>query len=153
MVMPAKGAKIDAPTWGRFLDLLKVGVYRNVAARACGIPESSVRDWARRGRKHPAGAYGKMLAKMEEAEAQAEADLSASLAQSKSDWAKLQFLARRWPERWSEKQRVEVSGPADGPVEIKQDLEVLRRMVEDPEARQRLNAFADAFVSAARQSK
>lgn len=84
----------------RLLDEVRSGNSHRVACRAAGITEETLSQW----RRHkPVFAEAFMRA-----EAESEADLVAEVRHA-DDWrAKAWLLERRFPETWSQRQRLEV---------------------------------------------
>ena len=104
---------------------LRVGNFATVACANAGIPRSTYYAWLERGRRdrdegRAKSVYRDLLDNVEKAEADAEARIVANLVSmsQRSPQAALGFLAVRFRERWSPSQRLEVSGPHGGPLEI-----------------------------------
>lgn len=105
----------------RITGLVRIGAYPVTAAKANGVSASVWYSWLATGRgRHPARARGpvracsRLVAAVERAEAECEAQVVARLtvaAMSDSRVAAA-LLERRWPERWSRRSRVEVVAPA-----------------------------------------
>jgi transposase len=112
-------------------EAVRAGNYLKVAASAGGVTERAVHRWIERGRDELARIEeGHTPRKIEEpfvqfvqhltrAEDQAEADaVRIWREQMPDDWrAAKEYLARRFGERWGDKQRVEMTGKDGGPVE------------------------------------
>lgn len=87
----------------------------------------------------------KFFRAIEVAEANGEMAAVATWAMAaRNDWrAAKEFLARRHPARWSERQALELSGPGGGPI-VSEDRSlgaVARRIANDPELRESADAF------------
>lgn len=101
---------------------LKVGTYLCTAAALVGISESTLRDWLRRGARDAdegrATPYAALLADVEVAQAESEVtDLALITKAAAADWKAAAWkLSRLYPERYSERRQLEVSGPGQGPV-------------------------------------
>lgn len=117
---------------------IRSGAYAVVAAKKAGISDVALRRWLKQGQDIVSYTedgdpvvtpgpepYRSLRLAIEGAEAELEAELSAS-------WVRMAqrnrfdnpqgistFLAKRFRERWADSNRLEVSGPEGGPVEVK----------------------------------
>ena len=137
-------------------DAIAAGNYVEIAASAGGVTKQSVYNWLQRGRDEVAliedgheprkteAAYVDFLDAVTRAERQAEADaVRIWREQMPDDWrAAKEYLARRFGERWGDRQRVEMTGKDGGPVE--------QRVVGDS-GREEVTAMIDEL--AARRAK
>ena len=101
----------------KFIDLLRKGNYRSVAARACGLNPSTVNNWIKRGDGRdrngspPDGDLVRFARRALEAEALAETDVVENIidASEKDGNVGLKFLGRRYMKRWGEKTEATVT--------------------------------------------
>lgn len=112
-------------------DAVRAGNYLKVAASAGGVTEQTIHNWIARGRDEKArveeghtprkteAVFLDFFEHLTRAEDQAEADaVRIWREQMPDDWrAAKEYLARRFGERWGDKQRVEMTGKDGGPVE------------------------------------
>ncbi len=98
---------------------LKGGNYAKVAAETNGIAEKTYYEWIKRGeaalaadegeRDSRENEYAQFVEKVRTAEALAEADAVQKLIEA-DDWrAQMEYLARRYPERWAKRENVDVT--------------------------------------------
>lgn len=114
--MMAKASKVGRPskftpeTKKRLLDAIRMGNYREFSCSYAGISVSTFYAWLDKGKKQNKGEFVEFLEAVTRAEAEAEVRMVAQWqAQIPRDWrAARDFLARRFPERWGLKARVEV---------------------------------------------
>src|SRR5262245_48798254 len=99
-------------------DILASGSYRRPACTYAGLGYNTFLTWMRKGKKASRGRFREFRCAVLEAEARCEVDLVAQ-------WRKLMaedpaeiraFLSRRYPERWSERGRLELTGRGGGPI-------------------------------------
>jgi transposase len=112
-------------------EAVRAGNYLKVAASAGGVTEQTIHNWIARGRDEKArveeghtprkieAVFLDFFEHLTRAEDQAEADaVRIWREQMPDDWrAAKEYLARRFGERWGDKQRVEMTGKDGGPVE------------------------------------
>ena len=97
------------------------GLPYEIACNLSGIAYSTYRNWMVAAEENGADPLlVEFLERIKRAEVVAEARLAAQwLDKSRDDWrASRDYLARRWPERWANKERIEHSGPNGGPVPV-----------------------------------
>jgi len=123
--MPA--LKLNPEVQERICQMVAQGVPLETAARAGGVTYQTLNNWMRRGAEGEAP-FASFRAEVEEARAISEANLVALMRQaavegSAGEWrAAAWLLARRWPERWSEKRQLQVSGPEQTSTQMVQGL-------------------------------
>src|SRR5690554_4362410 len=94
----------------RLFDAIKAGWDNDVACRYAVISYAKIRNWIMKGEKSKSGEFFDFLEALKQAEAEAEIRM-VMLWQSKmpEDWkAARDFLARRYPERWAQKERIDL---------------------------------------------
>ncbi len=137
-------------------DAVRAGNYLKVAASAGGVSERTVFAWIERGRDELARreeghtdrktdeVYVQFLQALTRAEDEAEADaVRIWREQMPDDWrAAKEYLARRFGERWGDRQRVEMTGKDGGPV---------KSQVVGDEGREQVTSMIDEL--AARRAK
>lgn len=107
---------IDPHRLDEFVDHIAAGNYVATAARAAGIDPRTVHRWLQRARTTDDAHARKFAERVNAASAQAENDAVRALTTamtSPRQWrAAAEFLARRFPERWSERkpeQRIRIT--------------------------------------------
>ncbi len=111
-------------TKDKILTAIRAGNYRNIAAAWAGIAAETLTRWMERGETDASSPYG--LFRQEVLEAEAEAHVRAVnriLKASKVDAKHAQWwLARKFPDQWADRSRVQVEGVKGGapiPVEVR----------------------------------
>lgn len=105
-------SKLTPEVQEKLLNAIRMGNYYEAACAYAGIHYFTFRRWIEKGEKAKSGKYREFSDLVKKAEAEAEARIVA-LWQSKipKDWRAAQvFLERRYPDRWSRKEKVEVEG-------------------------------------------
>jgi hypothetical protein len=132
----ARPTKLTPKLLAEILRNMRTCAYRETACAAVGIDSKTLRNWLKLAKRGGASnaIYRTFAAGLEEAEAQAEiVDLTFISMAAKADWRAAAWrLARKSPERWGDRQRIEHSGPDGGPIETKQDTGVVMLPPEDP---------------------
>lgn len=102
--------KWNEKTRERILKAIRAGNYFRSACAYAGISHETFYRWLRRGRNAKSGEYRAFFEAVKEAEAAAEVAVVAVWKSAiPKDWrAARDFLARRWPERWSASRPVEL---------------------------------------------
>lgn len=117
----------------RMVKLIIEGNYVEVAARAVGIHKDSHYAWLKRGQEEESGPYRNYSDAISLAEAKAETGLLRKVIASRGPKGWIRFfsiLERRFPKRWGRQSRTQISGPDDGPIDLRtremsdKDLEV-----------------------------
>lgn len=87
----------------KLLDLLRQGNYYEPTCTALGIDPQSLRAWLLKGSVETSGIYYELFRDVRQAEGEAEVLLVKKLQLAGDrDWrANLEFLSRRWPNRWA----------------------------------------------------
>lgn len=103
--------KLTKETQARILEVIEAGGHYVTAAGAAGVDYSTFRKWMVQGAQARRGQFFEFFQAVRQAEAKAEADaVTAWKAAIPDSWqAARDFLARRFPERWSERSKVEHS--------------------------------------------
>lgn len=125
-------SKLTPEVKRRLLDAIRAGNYYEPACRFAGIGLSTFYRWMERGEEAKTGQYREFREEVLRAESEAEARMVAQWqAQIPQDWrAARDFLARRYPNRWAGREKVEHMGEGGGPIELDFDPreELLRRI-------------------------
>lgn len=102
------------------VDAIAAGSYYEPACRANGIPYATFRAWFNKGEVQQSGNYHEFYEDVLRAEAQAELRLVAQwqLAMPANPQEIKHFLARRYPERWANKEKVEQSGSIEHVIKV-----------------------------------
>jgi hypothetical protein len=135
------------------VDLIRAGMRPSMAAQAAGIAKSTISGWIKRGSEEQwriengeepnklEKPYLEFVQSMMKAEAEAQAGLVVAWFREarQGDWKAAQaFLAKRWPDEWSDSSTVklEVTGAGGGPIQsemrhsLKEDEEKKRAVLE-----------------------
>lgn len=135
---------LSAEITDRIVRMVRAGSYKEVAARAAGIGTSTLYSWQERGeadrvegRQTEHAAFVEALTR-----AEAEAEVHAIAAVRKvmeTDWrAAMDYLARRYPERWAKREKLEHTGAQGGAIRLQSEL-------SDPRVREALFDAARAI--------
>jgi hypothetical protein len=134
MAKVGRPSKLTPAVKQRLLDAIRAGNYYEAACVYAGIGETTFYRWMERGEKASSGEYREFWESVKKAEAEAEARVVALWQQEiPGNWqAARDFLARRFSDRWSPKEKVqtEVTGKDGGPVEIDDPRTVLLSRLE-----------------------
>lgn len=122
MTKPKRGrpTKVDTAAAEKIIQALRSGAFREVAAAWAGISSRTFREWMTVGKENPTSSHGNFRRRVIEAETAAEiavGTVAFEAASSDPDYA-LKYAAVRWRSRWNPAQKVEVSGPKGGPVQV-----------------------------------
>lgn len=103
-------SKLTPEVKKRLIDAVKAGNYFEAACRFAGISLSTFYRWIERGQRSRSGEFREFWEELTRAEAEAEARMVAQWqAQIPQDWrAARDFLARRFPERWASKDKIDL---------------------------------------------
>ena len=137
-------------------DAVRAGNYLKVAASAGGVTEQTIHNWIGRGREEKErieeghtprkveAVFLDFFEHLTRAEDEAEADaVRIWREQMPDDWrAAKEYLARRFGDRWGDRQRVEMTGKDGGPV---------KSQVVGDEGREQVTSMIDEL--AARRAK
>ena len=111
----------------KLIKYIRAGSYIVVACRAVGISEFAFYDWIKKGKKgiEP---YTKFTKSVRQAQAIGELKIYSEIrSQVKKDWrAGMEILARKYPQRWAKKDRLEVKTKKT--VESKQFIEISKKV-------------------------
>jgi hypothetical protein len=132
--------KLTAEVQAKLVSALKVGNYRRAAAAYAAISLRTLELWLAKGRKARRGPFRDLYDAVKKAEAECEVTMVAlwmkSMPEHPAEYR--HFLARRFPERWSEKRRLELMGRRGRPPRL--DVDIVRAedmSLEQVEARLR----------------
>jgi transposase len=127
----------------RIVNAIAAGNFLETAAAYGGISYECFNQWIRRGERETDGIYFQFLQDVHEAKAKAEVTLVATIKRaSTKDWkAAGWMLSRRYPERWSETQRIKVEVEK----ELSQTLDVLKSKLPTEIYFQVLQAIAEEY--------
>lgn len=111
-------SKLTPAVQARIVEAIAGGNYYEAAAALAGISRPTLFRWLEKGETAHSGMYRDFRNAVLEAEAQAEAEMVRLWrAQAPDNWAAARdFLARRHPERWGPKERLDVAANLTGAV-------------------------------------
>lgn len=151
----ARPIKLTPEIEKKILDAIRMGNYLETAAAYANIARSTFYNWIKRGEKeiqrvnqNPRCKIKKsekpfvdFKHKVDQALAEAEMrDVQIILRAASDDWRAAAWrLERRYPDKWSKKDRHEVTGQDGGPIEIKNYKETLKRKIESMAQRTKMN--------------
>jgi hypothetical protein len=120
----ARPTKFNPVTAEKVVNLVQAGNYRETAAAAAGVSAKTLRNWLHRGAKSGKAnePYRQFSEALDQAEATAEILDNKRISEAaKIDWRAAAWRqARRRPDRWGDKQRLEHTGADGGPIETRQ---------------------------------
>lgn len=131
------GPKLNDALAAQLLEHLRAGHYKNTASRLCGIHPTTLSDWLAREDEPYASFRIQVLAAEAEAERVQLARIFESPEPADAKW----FLGRKFPDRWAETKRVDVSGRFDMGIKLNADL------LSTPEARAAVLTLTDALFA------
>ena len=113
--------KFDNDACSRLIEAVREGNYRETAARLAGIGRSTFYRWLDKARESPEGPYGDFAARLDAAEAEAEADAVRDIREAgRTTWqARAWYLERRHPSRWGRRAEVKEDDQGDKAAEKK----------------------------------
>jgi hypothetical protein len=120
-------SKLTAERADRIVARIREGHFNCVAAAAGGISEKTFYRWLEWGNpEHPEyhPRYGRFLKRVTEATAESEIEILRKINAKGTARDLLELLARRFPDRWSPRHRLEHSGPGGKPVSLEHSGEV-----------------------------
>lgn len=125
-ISPGRTPKLNDSTQQLIVDAIMGGNYRNIAAGYAGIAPETLTRWMERGEAKPGSLYGRFRQAVLKAEADAHAAAVALvMAAAKDDPAHAKWwLARKFPEQWADKSRLQVEGVAGGAPIVVQKVDV-----------------------------
>jgi hypothetical protein len=128
LIMP-RPTKLTKEKQEEIIKLIKIGLYLNTVCECVNVDYATFRRWIQKGEKERSGIYCEFCEAVKKAESDAELRIVMNWQQHvKDDWRAAQaFLERRYPERWSRKDRHEITGSGGGPIEIE---EVRERLIQ-----------------------
>jgi hypothetical protein len=111
-VAGGRPGKLTPEVQQRLVAAIKAGNYHHAACRFASVAYRTFTRWMAKGKKTRRGPFRDFRDAVLKAEAEAEtaavAAWKASMPSHPSEYR--HFLAKRWPQRWSEKRRLEVLG-------------------------------------------
>ncbi len=124
--MAGRNSKLTPAVQGKVVQAILAGNYFETALQFAGVGTTTGYEWLARGEdRQPTGRpctplFAEFAKAVRQAEAQAEVHAVAIIRQSLPENPRLalDFLARRFPERWGAKDRHELTGPAGSPLRI-----------------------------------
>lgn len=145
----ARPTKLTPEVQRRITSALAAGNYKEAACAYGGVSHPTFTRWMNRGEEAKSGMYRDFYDAVQDAIAQSEVRVVAIWQEAiPADWkAARDFLARRFPERWSANKRVQVSGDIGGDIAHTHVFEVS----DDPAVIAAGLAFLDACATASGQ--
>ena len=117
----ARPTKLTDSVQQRIVSAVAAANYYEAAAAYGGVDYRTLLRWMQRGEKAKDGIYRQFCQAVRQAEADSEVAIVATVRQSIPDNPRLglDFLARRFPDRWGPKERHVVEGDAERPLTIR----------------------------------
>ena len=118
--MAGRPSKLNEDTRRRLIEAVGAGNYMDAACTYAGIGVATFYTWMEKGRSSKSGEYRVLFDEIEKAQASAEVRMVAQWQQQvPNDWrAAKEFLARRFPDKWSSLEKQEISGPQGAPIKV-----------------------------------
>lgn len=112
--------KLEPAAVDKIVTALRSGAWRYVAARWAGVSPRVFREWMAKGKRQPKSVFAAFRRSVIEAETTAEIKIGAVIFKEASVNAEvaLKYLSVRHRKRWSERHRVEHSGPDATPIQV-----------------------------------
>jgi hypothetical protein len=109
----------------RLCDAVAAGNYRRPSCSFVGLGYSTFLTWMAKGKKAARGRFREFRSAVLEAEARCEVGLVAQWKRAMPENVQeiRHFLSRRYPTRWSERGRLELTGRGGGPIRTRQAIE------------------------------
>ena len=119
---PGRPSKLTETTKRKLIDAIKGGSYLEPACKYAGIDYSTFRKWMVQGENAQSGEYREFFEEVQDAIATSEITTVAYWRKHiPHDWkAAKEFLARRWPERWANKQQIDIGNANGDPFEVRE---------------------------------
>ena len=138
-------SKLTPEVKKRLIDAIKAGNYYEPACKFAGIDYSTFRKWMQKGEQAKSGQYFEFFEEVTRAEAEAEARMVAQWqSQIPQEWrAARDFLARRYPERWAQKDKIDLEHSG----EVVQRHDTVRITEQLAKDREFLEAIQRAYES------
>ena len=118
--MAGRKLKLTPETQERICTAIAAGNYTVVAAAFAGIGQSTFYRWMESGEAATSGVYREFWEAVKKAESQAESRNVALIERAANEhWqAAAWWLERKHSDRWGRKERTEITGKDEGPVQI-----------------------------------
>ncbi len=119
-VFPHMNSKFTPEVTDLIIAAVRAGNYFTTSAALAGIHEGTLYRWLREGEEDEDSKYRQFALDMATAEAEAEISVVSVIRAAASDdyRAGLELLSRRFPERWSTRNRTELTGTHGAPIEV-----------------------------------
>jgi len=116
--------KLTAEVQEKIVQAIRAGNYAEIAAGYAGIGTTTFYRWMQQGWEQASGRCREFREAVKAAEREAEVRAVAIVQQHMpSKWqAAMTYLERKFPERWSRREKLEHSGPEGGPVEVEHSM-------------------------------
>lgn len=118
---PGRKTKLTPERQTKIVNAIRAGAYMETAAAASGIDRITLHLWLKKGNKYPGTIYSAFADAVHEAMAQAEMRdvLTISKAAGDGDWRAAAWrLERKFPGRWGQTTKTELTGRDGGPVQV-----------------------------------
>jgi hypothetical protein len=132
-----KTSKLNDEAAGIILEALRAGHYRKTAAALAGIHATTFSEWMRREHEPYKSFQSMVLAAEAEAEQTQLSKITESPEPADAKW----YLSRKFPDRWAETRRIDVSGRLDMGLKLNADL------LRDEHARAAIITLTDAVFA------
>lgn len=132
-----KTSKLNDETAAAICEHLRAGHYRATAAQLVGIHPTTFSIWMGKQREPYLSFQRAVLAAEAEAEQAQLTKITSSPEPADAKW----YLSRKFPDRWAETRRIDVSGRLDTGVKLNADI------LRDPAARAAILTLTDALFA------
>lgn len=139
-----RSSKLTNSLMNRLVEAIAEGNYYEAACSYAGIHYATYRDWMVKGERDlqegVESNYTELYEAVKKAEAEAEVNLVKQWKKhTPGDWKAIAtFLERRYPDRWSRRHAVELTGKGGGPVELQRQYYVVQEIINNPESRDKI---------------
>lgn len=123
---PGRKTRLTPERQAKIVNAIRAGAYIETAAAAAGINKTSLYAWLKKGERYPGTIFSAFADAVNEALAQAEMrDVLAISKAAGEDWRAAAWrLERKFPGRWGQITRTQISGPDGGPVRVNTNVDV-----------------------------
>lgn len=126
---PGRKTRLTLDRQEKIINAIRAGAYIETAAAAAGINKTSLYAWLKKGERYPGTIFSAFADAVNAALAQAEMRdvLAISKAAGEGDWRAAAWrLERKFPGRWGQTTRTQISGPDGGPVQVNTNVDVTK---------------------------
>ena len=143
----SRDTKLNPERQKRFLQAIRLGNYRCVAANFAGISPQTLYEWIKKGKAQKEGVYRDFLEALKQLESEVEAETIGIIRKAAIDqWqAAAWMLERKHYKRWGRKERQEITGKDGGSIKL-ENATLWNKLERIPDAKPLLESV-DKFIA------